>query len=336
MPRRRNNTSRKPNPAKVGRRRRARVKASGPNANLSALAPAVHAVCGITDPFCAAAYGAKVPDGATTKSIAVTYETLHEVLTDASGAGALLLTPEFWTPGIAASAMAGDVATFPLNACLPSDYDDDVGRWRMVSFGVEVQSVTSQMTSQGSVHLRTFSPDKYDSLSVVPTRTYYADSHKDVPVRDCREKVISKRLGTEALVFKGPAGISTQNLLGIDVPGYQAITVAVFGAQAETVVLLVRVVRHLEYVPIDGTITYQFATKAPKPNGAIVEQSNTVLNSVGNYLGERASEVVHSTAVKSVARSALAWGANAAASYFLGPAAGTVTGLLTNGAMAVD
>lgn len=338
MPRRRSKTNRKPGPATAGRRSRGRVKAPGSMVPQT-ISPLVHQVCSITDPFCSAAWGAKIPDGACSRSIATTYEKLHTLTSDANGNIAFLAVPELVGSNALLDSIDNSFKSATFSAFAVDNYDTNAKRWRMVSFGAEVSSIVAPLSASGMVHLRTFSPYNYKSLSQITINTVYADSMRNIPTHKlANEKIISKRLGTEALLFHDvvPITFGDSEEDSSPIPGYQVIFIGATGLPPNTPCLVVRTVRHIEYVPSDGSSSYAFASKPPKPNSAVIQQSATTLSNVGNYLGEKASQVIHSDVAQSFGRRALGWGVNAAANYLFGPAGGTVAGLLTNGAVEVD
>lgn len=315
----RKKTSRVRRPAKVTRQPALRGQMRGPQAPNPNL---VHEICSLTDPFCPAAWGGKYPDGATSRSISWTAESIITLTTNATGAAALIIIPQ-WAYDVASpTTITGTVASGNVPASrmvFPA-----AARTRLVSVGVEINSVVAPLSASGTVYLRTFSPQNYQSMQTVDLATVMADTHYEQPLNGTRNlHFVPARLGTEALLFGDGSVLSS--ITTMESVGFQCGTIAVIGAPATTPVLTLRVVYHWEYVPADGDTNYSFTTPTPRPNVDVIQTSNNIFRRVGNYIGAGIEKAIHSEAARMVAGGAVRL-AGAAIGARLGGPSGASTG----------
>lgn len=149
MPKKNNARNRQKKP----RRRPARGSAKRAPAH-SAL---TNTICSLADPFCPSARGSRWPDGNGSKTVAISFEGLYPITTDANGNAGVMFTaaPVY---GIIKFDDIDNTTGFPAGKeqALWAGYQDWVttaSEYRIVSAGVRLYSVASMMNSQGMLRM---------------------------------------------------------------------------------------------------------------------------------------------------------------------------------------
>lgn len=156
--RKQQNASKRNNTKRKGASRPARRKTTiGRAPSTSSI---THRVCGITDPFCQAAYGAKQPDSGSIRTLAFQSVTLWTQNTDSSGRAAIMCGPHGFKYGLTFTGSVVDTwyAT-ELNYNSVSTFSS-VSQWRVVSYGIEVFQTASPMDSSGIIGIAVLPADK--------------------------------------------------------------------------------------------------------------------------------------------------------------------------------
>lgn len=149
MPKNKNARNRQKKP----RRRPARKSAKRAPAH-SAL---TNTICSLADPFCPSARGSRWPDGNGSKTVAVSFEGIFPIVTDASGnAGVMFTASPIY--GILKLNDIDNTTGFPGGKTESlwagfADWASSASEIRIVSAGVRMYSVASMMTSQGLMRM---------------------------------------------------------------------------------------------------------------------------------------------------------------------------------------
>nr|WRQ65305.1 hypothetical protein [Tolivirales sp.] len=279
-------------PAANQQKRKAKAKKAVRNGNRSkrsrvarrsptAINPAIyHQLCSITDPFCAAAKGARWPDSNASPTIAVTLQGIVPLITDTNGNAAVSFGPNpitgyqtFTVNNTSGNLTAADNGSY-------NGYDQfpGVSEYRLVSGGVQIFSTASLQTSSGM--LRAIEVPSVESQIFEDLNAYsydYTRSH-DKPVREFGSLFQYLRPGsTESRNFEQfVPSTSTQD--------WTTALLTVTGGQPETTVALVYYVFHYEYKFGKASV---FNKMAARPPG-----ENTVLTQLSNYVSKEAGGII--------------------------------------------
>lgn len=279
-----------------------------------------HGICGVTNPFCKEATGARWPDNSNSKSLTFDVEGAYiEYATDAAGTAGSLYTAAPANMRYACS-ISGTTATSLTSSSFVGF--PTMARWRCTSWGLKLSCSLPPLSTQGTVSIRLFSPEKLSTLASYSITAPYADAVYDVPLRrliDHDMFVIPMPLGDRPRIFNPT---DTVTVIGSgDSYGWQVASVAVIGAPVSTAgVLRITAYYHYEFVPPDGDQLYTYAKAPPKQNKLITDGNGDVLSSVGNFIEGTASKVdavVNSKAAKYI---------GAIGGFFLGGPAGSAAG----------
>jgi len=246
--------------------------------------------CGVSNPFCPQANGARWPDNSYTKSL--TFDVCGEkstFTTSATGTGGFLFLPSYTGFVGAGSYLAPNFTYSTLSAL--SSYPT-MGRWRLTSWGIKLQAPTSKLNTAGTLTIRLFSPSAGSSITSINAGTTMADSMMTIPLsRLCDEDlfVIPMPLGDDAREWRNTDTITQVNTFVN--PGWQVIEVNTTDATASTVALNCYSYMHFEFVPYDGDVLYSYADAPPKNNLMVREGNASVLERIGNFVEGGAAKV---------------------------------------------
>lgn len=281
----------------VRKQKATRAASSQPNQpktkqpNRSVPRPLVSRICGLTDPFCAHARGAKYPDESSIRTLPITYRTRATITADANGYVNLAFMPQVsYFAHTSASAYVGNDVT-AWNNFTANTINSQIQSYRIVSAGFVLRRVSSNYTSSGMVCVRSFPATLTTSLTTVDTTTYNCSFQHDVSLTECKEiPVILQHNTTPAQTFYTA---STDNTVfsGQTPRGYNVCTISVFGAPANTAVLDLEYIIHYECVFDDSSGMQQIATPSPPFVQAIKTAASNVTSKVAGYIGKTTEEV---------------------------------------------
>lgn len=303
------------------------VPYSNSQANARAeVAGLVRGACSLSNPFCPAAWGARWPDNSMTRSVGWSAKYLQSLSTDVNGNLARLYLPALFNPVVPATfpiASPGSVTAFPTRANVIS-IPTGIVRWRITSWGLKLSCPSAKLSTQGTVFVRLFSPMLFEALAEADVSTYKADAFYEVPLCKLIDEdmfIVPMPLGDSARLFRDQT-FSEASAMGLTNqlnPGWQCITVAVYGAQT-TNILNVTAYYNYELVFGDGEATMEFAKAPPQSNPMITDSTPSILDRVGNFVegtAERVDNLFKSKALKYF---------SAAAGYLAGGPRGAVVG----------
>jgi hypothetical protein len=280
-----------------------------------------HAICSITDPFCAAAIGSKWPDQASSKTLAWTMEKFFTVATDANGKAGLYFSPD---PGCGEKTV-----TFTGSVTAGVGVDNDYPGWsdfapyasyRVVSFGVTVTSALSAMTNQGSIGILTLPPgDGVTGITAVDIDTLLYSENLRISANTGKSvSTIVRDDGISARKFKDTLGSNTTQVTSM---GYGIPLVYMTGGPASTQgALRGKVIIHYELSFDKGTLFNQLATPAAVQNDIVTQGSGYVKSRLDEvFVGarEEAGRQTHNAAM-AFGRFLIRGAATAVGGYFGG------------------
>jgi len=289
---------------------KARPTPSGPKPPKSASKSNQHSkviedICGVVNPFCESAYGAKVFDLGRVRTISLPYIARISFSTDAGGMGAMLFTPQYTNEPFIQGVMTGADASY-------TNYQpravSNVVSWRCVTFGLIIRAVQSPLNQAGTVHLRLFSPKTGYAMGTVNVSTYNCDQFYDIPVHELGQgfPVILPRLDAVADLLQDQGKPSSAGGLVTNwvSTGWPMLQVGVTGGSLSTYVLDITVYQHTEVVFQDNEGLSQLGTFTVPTTPALKGAVTQVQSSLGAFASKSIEAVA--TKVTNSAASALA------------------------------
>lgn len=248
----------------------------------------VHAVCGLTDPFCGHAFGAKYPDDSSLRSLSFTD---HHSVTGGSfsGTGALLLAPDYNVlPWIFPASITGGTATWASFVSNPNA-NNNVVDFRITSWGVRVSSIAAPLTATGMVRFRSLASD-----SILPTTdclSYARSGSLDVPLQDCKDiTIIGPHTADmpQKWYSNGTAAGSAASTWRS--PGFSPITLFFDGCPDGSVVN-VEVIVHYELQFASSSGMTLFSTPSPMANPVVTGAAAKVTSKTKTFAKKAAAKV---------------------------------------------
>lgn len=283
-----------------------------------------HAVCAISDPFCAAANGSKWPDSNATRTLAFQLHGSSSIICDASGNGSTLLVPGFNTFVAKSVTFDGTTATFGAAGSIagtglaPDTY-------RIVSWGFRFKNITQPLISSGLVRIRAYQQIVGTNLTTINT-SLYTDVFDDIPLQDCKDvMVIGRKLDESFSDFVAPATTHpTGNVVNWVSPGYSAYSISIVGGPATTTAASLEFFANYE-LRFDDADTMQVATTPSPPENQLLKQASS-------YVTTNAGSIIRSgikTVEKYIFNTAASYLSKALGNALGGPMVGMTASMAT-------
>jgi len=282
---------------------------------------ALSRVCGLTDPFCDHARGARYYDSNGTHSLAYPQRRMFPLATNASGELAMLLLPNYLNEWALFGTTSAGTCTYS-GTMTPGNVLGNVGDYRIVSWGFTIKHVTTPLTASGIVSIRGFGSQVGGSYATVDGQTLNADVISDIPLQDCKDvAVIGRKANNTSAFYSDPSktavtGSFVTSYVG---DGWDVYQVYVTGAPPSTTIAYVELFINFEVVLDDTTGMAQLMTPPP-PSSSVLQAASSAVTSTATSVFKSGINSA-SSYIKRVASTALA-------SYFAGPMAGRATALL--------
>lgn len=261
-----------PRPAKTGPRPQGQPKSSVPRALVSR-------VCGLTDPFCEHANGAKYPDDSRTRTLAYSRRSRGSISSLPDGTGAFLFYPIYDFQGVSYPATSSGDQVLTWTNFPATSYIGNASSYRIVSWGVRFRNITAPLSSSGMVHLRGWGNIEGASFDGVSTRSYNASSALDTPLQDAKDIVYVGEHTSQMPQAFYSVNSDAANVAGNTAHGFNGLTVYLAGVPASVDVLDYEMVVHFELVFETSDGLGQAATPAPPANPLITAGANYVSSS---------------------------------------------------------
>jgi hypothetical protein len=214
-------------------------------------------VCALTNPFCPAARGAKIPDDDSAPSIPATFVSTFEVMSNGAGDAGFEIDPSMSEVFRTASTISGtDISAWNSFAAI-KDYTAAAASFdqvRIVSMGVRIYSVAKPTEQQGYIRVVTL-PERPGTALNVDGGLWDAVETYPISELDCH--VVMKPQGNE---WKTYHPVSSQNL------DYNKVIAIAKAIQPSTLAFIVEITMNCECVTQYGSITGGLATGAATSN----------------------------------------------------------------------
>lgn len=284
------------------------VAKSGNTPSKSARPPAhvVEAVCGLTDPFCQAAWSAKFPDNSGIRTLAYPWHSRQSMTTDVNGNATVMFLPNYEYDGSTDGTVSANGQTCTFASVLgPTTRLTGVSNYRINTAGMLIKRISAPLTSAGMVYIRGYSVHNGSGLGTISSNSYACDFSADIPLQDCKEvAVLVPRTGPNSRFWHRPTGTTpTSAITDWTTNGYAVIVVTVVGGPVSTGVLEIENRTNYELTFTDGNASQIMATKAA-PASNVINYAVDVLASEAKHVFRNGMAQV-GNAVRSEASAAL-------------------------------
>jgi hypothetical protein len=229
----------------------------GRNSMGSALHSTMESVCALTNPFCPAAKGSKIPDDDSANSIAITVKDTHLFSTDANGLCAFSVQANLNAVTRSATTFSSGVPTvYGASTAVAeyASYDSSFDQYRIVSFGVRVYSTLAPTEQSGAMR---FITSAERATAGAPLTGGLFDSVDTYPVANGDIHWVSKPIGTTWKEYRDFGTLGE----------YNALNVYIYGAKASvTDAFTVEIIFNLECTVNIGSVTAAMSTPGADHN----------------------------------------------------------------------
>jgi hypothetical protein len=261
-----------------------------------------HETCGLVDPFCEHAVGAKYPDDSSARTLPYTVRYMQTYNSFADGTLGVFITPNTEYDSIGASIAPSSapymkqpvaLATAPVPTFAGAD------RFRIVSVGVRVTSIAPSLTASGMLHFRSHAVENGNALcthlgSEVNGTSFAASKAADIALDDCKGYCfILEHSAKNPQLFYSPAQVTTNGIIDMfgGFAGFYPGTIYGNGLPANTPCIQVEFIMHLEYIFDASDALNLAATPGPRFN-PVVRDAATTLTSLGNHIFSTSAEKI--------------------------------------------
>jgi hypothetical protein len=236
-------------------------RGGGSTINTSAVVASDATQCvGLINPFSSAAEGMKIPDDDSTPSFTAQVRTLHTIVTDANGNGAVNIRARpLDFPALDLTLDASRTVTARTNVANPDSaaYLAQAQKYRVVSWGVRAYSLESLFAAKGLIRFTTMT----DEVAV-------GDTVDSLLFEDIYFSALSQ---SDIYWTAKPTGNTWKEYIGTSAEApWTQLMVSVEGANTSVGVALIDIVYNLEVVPQFGTITATLASPPADHNPRVL------------------------------------------------------------------
>lgn len=145
--------------------------------------PKIHQLCGLTDPFCPHARGARIPDIGASKTLTESIRFIGNITTNASGNAAVVFTAK--ADNVYVFSDPNDNGTVPklynqYEGTINSILRDHGSQYRVVTYGVRVVNTLSATDSTGVISFARGPQPTLDSFVSTSPNSYFSyESHSN-------------------------------------------------------------------------------------------------------------------------------------------------------------
>jgi hypothetical protein len=287
--------------------------------------PFVEKLCSLTDPFCDAAVGSKLPDSNTTRTLSLTCTGFVTITSNAAGTAAIAFSNDpavgyqtsatytsnvvnTWTTGTAYSGFSG----IPNTAI-----------WRLVSGGINITPVMSVTTNSGSLGILAVPPytSTVQAAAVDLDSLSYLGNVRNPSSSPAGVTGVVDSDGTTSAEFRGQGTVTSTQL---NSSGSSVLVAYIVGGPASAASYTVRYTYHYELAFPFTTVFNNLSTPAAPKDEKVMDGVSKV-KSVTNQIvagGVREFERSVQQAASNFGKNIFRFGAYALGAYLGGPAGG--------------
>jgi len=258
-----------------------------PHNQMSQLNHLVHPICGLNDPFCEHADGAKYVDMGSTRTLPYTFRGIVNLTTLATGNGSAAFLPNWLNNPITLANTDVGGGVFSYNALSAAGLLTGVDAVRITSAGVILRVISAPLTTSGYVAIRNYGGANSNSINTQNQLSFLnCTASHNIPLADCKEfAAVTRRTDVTASQFRTPAAIAASggSPIAWTSPGFEHMSITVMGAPASTAVLQIEYVVHLELVFEATESMATMATHTPKANPTLADAVNEVSSELIPY-----------------------------------------------------
>lgn len=282
---------------------------------------AVNSICGLTDPFCGHARGAKYPDDSSARTLPFTYHGRVNLGSDTNGTLRYLWYPQFGFNPITWSSAATGSAVTAWTDFAPTSVVAGVESYRIVSSGFKVKSIIAPLNASGEVNVRTWATQP-SLLANADILSYNNTDSCDRPTRLVDELAVVSAHNAQMPQIFYLAADDAAAVGGVRPNGFNASTIYASGLPVSSICFVLEWVVHYELLFADASGLSQLATPPPPANSVITQVANRVTSQVPSIF-ERGAKMVGDMIVKKAVAGV--------ATYLGGPAGGGIAMQLLDG-----
>lgn len=277
----------------------------------------VSRICGLTDPFCDHAIGAKYPDDSSVRTLPFTYRSLETVVSGAGGADRRYANLQYqFQPWHTANVSSGSTVT-SWNNSVTNTVIPGASMYRIVSAGFILRRIAAPLYASGSIHIRTYGFKHMLNLNGVDLVTYNSSNQLDIPYQDCNELCVVFQHSDEMPQLFYETNFDTDITSDEVTHGFFPVSIFAIGVPASTAIYTIETIIHYELTFEVSSGLAQAATPPPPANHVITGLSNRVSSimkpifehgksEVGRYLQDKAKGAISKMLFGPVVGTALA------------------------------
>jgi hypothetical protein len=243
---------------------------------------AVHATCGLTDPFCPYARSAKYPDDSPVRTLPYTQKGRINLGSDVNGELRYLWYPQYGFVPVTYSAAATGAAVTAWTDFANDSSISGVAKYRIVSAGYRLKSIIAPLNASGEVNLRDW-PDTAANLAAVDCLSYNATSSMSIATRlvDETTGVSSHTFDLPQLFY--PASGASAIVTSTAANGFNPQTIYATGLPVSTVCFVLEYVIHYELIFLDSSSMSLLTTPSPPANSMLTAAAARVSSALPSF-----------------------------------------------------
>lgn len=254
-----------------------RTRAKGVAKRAPAHSALTNTICSLADPFCPGARGSRWPDGNGSKTVAVTFEGLYPIRTDANGNAGVILSAATGVQ-IALLASIDNSTGVPGSATYSNwegyqDWNGQAAEYRIVSAGVRMYSVASMMNSQGIMRCIEVPSESGNFSDVVLNSSIYSYAYTELDEKPVKESGILQGIITPG----GPPSreFSEYESDSENTRDWSNIMCVVTGAQASSTVAQMHYIVNVEIKFQGSHVMNRVASATNQANSTYLQQATS-------------------------------------------------------------
>lgn len=278
-------------PRRTTRPARPRAKKAGPSTALIARQPGVpralvDSICGLSDPFCSHARGAKYPDDSSFRTLPFTRHIRTSIITDSTGIAHWMFCPQFYYDPYTTAATSSGPTVTSWNNFGGTAPISTVSSYRIVSCGFVLRNMAPPLTSSGMVRVRSYPIDDLVDFGQVDTSSYNNNASLDVPLQHLSETAVVLQHTSQMPQATYIVNTDTSPVTDTVCRGFAPVTVHLTGCPATLDTVDVEIFINYEIMLEDSNALQQLATPSPPANSILTGAASTVTSTMQPFFAD--------------------------------------------------